>query len=175
MKCLGLDISTTSTGWAILEQQPNSPGFTLVDYGRLDFPKEKAHKARLVVFGELISQLVRLPNNTFDYVIIEDTFVKFDPSVTKKLSRFAGVAIASITSAQPNAVVALISPQSIKSAIFPKQKKEKEDIKIEMLTRYNLVNISDTNAVKKFCNDITDAIAIAHFPFLRKVETKWIV
>lgn len=174
MKCLGLDISTTSTGWAILEQN-SSPGFTLVDYGRLDFPKEKAHKARLVVFGELISQLVRFPNNTFDYVIIEDTFVKFDPSVTKKLSRFAGVAIASITAAQPGAVVALISPQSIKAAIFPKQKKDKEDIKLEMLTRYNLVNISNPDEVKKFCNDITDAIAIAHFPFLRKVEEKWIV
>lgn len=69
----------------------------------------------------------------------------------------------------------MISPQSIKSAIFPKQKKEKEDIKIEMLTRFNLVDINDKEAVKKFCNDITDAIAIAHFPFLRKVEEKWIV
>lgn len=175
MKCLGLDISTTSTGWAILEKQDSSPSFTLIDHGRLDFPKDKPHKARLVVFGELISSIARLPNHTFDYVIIEDTFVKFDPSVTKKLSRFAGVAIAAMTAAQPNAVMAMISPQSIKSAIFPKQKKEKEDIKIEMLTRFNLVDINDKEAVKKFCNDITDAIAIAHFPFLRKVEEKWIV
>lgn len=175
MKCLGLDISTTSTGWAILEKQDGSSSFTLIDYGRIDFSKDKSHKTRLVVFGELMQSIARLPNNVFDYVIIEDTFVKFDPSVTKKLSRFAGVAISSIASVQPSTIIAMISPQSIKSAIFPKQKKEKEDIKIEMLTRFNLVDINDTDAVKNFCNDITDAIAIAHFPFLRKVEEKWIV
>lgn len=175
MKCLGLDISTVSTGWAILEGQYNSSSLTLVDYGRLDFPKERAHKVRLVVFGELISQLARLPNNIFDYVIIEDTFVKFDPSATKKLSRFAGVAISSVASAQPEATIALVPPQSVKASIFPRQKKDKEDVKLEMLTRYNLVDVSDPDKVKKFCDDITDAIAIAHFPFLRKVEEKWVV
>lgn len=173
-RSLGLDISTISTGWAILEQ--NSPSnFTLIDYGRLDFDKNKPHKIRLVIFGELISQIISQSSNVFDYVVIEDTFVRFDPSVTKKLSRFAGVAISSITCKQPDVTIMLVPPQSIKSAIFPRQKKEKEDIKIEMITRYNLVDVRNREQVKNFCNDVTDAIAIAHFPFFRKVEEKWIV
>ena len=177
MKCLGLDISTTSTGWSVLTDQ-----FVLVDYGRIDFPSDKPQKERLVIFGELLTAILTKYNP--DYVIIEDTFVKFDPMVTKKLSRFAGVAIMNTAIFNLNIITALISPQSIKSAIFPKQKVDKEDIKIEMLKKFNLITF-DTSlpketilkipAVKKYCNDVTDAIAISHFPYLKQVEAKWMV
>jgi crossover junction endodeoxyribonuclease RuvC len=174
MKVLGLDISSTNTGWAILDDGP-----TLLEYGTIPFSSFVPQKQRLIIFSELLKEMTQRLKP--DFIAIEDTYVQFDPAVTKLLSRFAGVAILAISSVNVEIPIALISTQSVRSALFPKQKKNKEAIKIEMINRFSLIpNLSNmdeltaSKALKKYCNDITDAIAVAHYPHLLKVNPKWI-
>jgi Holliday junction resolvasome RuvABC endonuclease subunit len=160
MKILALDISTVSTGWAIFSDGP-----TLVDYGLIPFSTDTLQKLRLVVFREVVKGLVKRAEPTM--VVIEDTFVQFDPSVTKKLSRFAGVAIEAIASLVPTTEIAMLTTQSIRAALYPKQKIDKKAIRAAMMLRYSLPeDIKD---------DVTDAIASAHYPFIKTVDKKWIL
>jgi len=165
MKVLGLDVSTVSTGWAVLTDGP-----TLGEYGLIPFeantPEHKvSEKRKLVVFREVVKGLIT--KFSPDIVIIEDTYVQFDPSVTKKLSRFAGVAIEGIASVNMDLTIVLLTTQSIRAALFPKQKMDKKAVRAKMIERYNLD--------PKTKDDITDAIASSHYPLIKKVKDEWIV
>lgn len=167
MRSLGLDLSSASTGWAIISDGPS-----LVDYGAIAFDAHTAHKDRLIILGGLIEQITTqfFP---IDWVIIEDTFMAKNVKTTKLLNKYSGVAIASVRkSLFDSTKIAIAYPSSIRAALFPKQKgikaeQSKEDVFNYMCDKYNLPPDS--------VNDITDAIALATFPFISEVDKTWIL
>ena len=158
MKVLGLDISEKSTGWAVLTDR-----LTLVDYGALSFLTAKSKKEIFLLFASSLATIVA-KHKTFDYIIIEDTFFSKNISTLKALSNLAGIAILTAYSQDPGAKIALITVASLRAALWPKQKVDKEQVFRYISNKYNLKNIP---------NDVTDAITAASFPFVRKVEEKW--
>jgi Holliday junction resolvasome RuvABC endonuclease subunit len=158
MVVLGLDISSVSTGWAILTDGP-----TLKDYGRLELSSKKSIKERIYLFSILISQILDIHHP--DIVVIEDTYIAKNPSTSKLLNKFAGVAIYScVQKLGADAKIAMVYPVSVRAAIFPKKKVDKKDIFCYIKDKYKL------NLEFKFDNDITDAIAVAMYPFLNSIE-----
>lgn len=179
MRTLGLDISSVSTGWAVLSDGP-----ALVDFGRLEFSKSKSVKDKLILFSSLLRQLL-LTHKPFDYVIIEDTFCSKNVSTTKLLNKFSGVAIYTVYAELGDVVnIASIMPASIRSAIS-------EDVinYLSSLSFKKSKNIVDKNEVFEYIiykyklnslkfntdNDITDAIAAATYPFKKQVNKKWLL
>ena len=93
MIVLGLDVSSSSTGWAILK---NSRFYKREgkDYGIIAPPKKLGPAEKLDYFR---THLGRVLKSVPDKVVIgiEDTFLFKNPKVLKILSRFAGVAMQS--------------------------------------------------------------------------------
>ena len=167
MRSLGLDLSSTSTGWSIVTDGPS-----LVDYGAIQFDKKTAHKDRLVILGSLIEQIIEthLP---LDWVVIEDTFMAKNVKTTKLLNKFSGVAIASVRLALlDSAQIAIAYPSSIRSALFPKVKGQKAKTEKEEVVKYMIKKYSLPEDV---VNDIPDAIALATYPFLTEIPKEWIL
>jgi Holliday junction resolvasome RuvABC endonuclease subunit len=84
MLILGLDISSVSTGWSILEND------TLLDSGLIKIASNLSHPDKLSQFAHDLKCITR--DHDIDWVVIEDQY--FQNVVTVKiLSRFCGVAI----------------------------------------------------------------------------------
>jgi Holliday junction resolvasome RuvABC endonuclease subunit len=166
MKTLGLDISTVSTGWAVLADPPETPNEPkLIDYGCIDFKYSEKISSRIMIFREAIKGILKL-NPDVKYVIIEDTYIAKNPKTTKQLNRFAGVAIEAVMSESSDMLVLCVTAMTVRSAIRPGIKTGKEDIYKIMREWHNLPIVPD---------DITDAIADAWLPFKKRIEDKWII
>lgn len=158
MKTLGLDISSTSTGWAVLSDR-----LVLDACGVIDFNTKTPHKERMFILAETLATL--LLEHKPDWVVIEDTFLKANVKVTKLLNKYSGVAIHTVyTKLGKDIPIAMLTPAAIRAAIFPKQKITKEYIDSHMKQKYNLD--------PALPNDISDAIAAACYPHLKTVEKK---
>lgn len=145
---LGLDISSSSTGWAVLK---NGRFYARegLDYGWIKLKSSISLAERLHLFSNEIERIISIVNPSF--VGIEDVFYSRNAAVLKLLSRFSGVAceqVYSLLSYEP--IIAEV--RSIR-AVLGSQEKEKifELIK----NKYKLYKWSF-----KTHNDITDAIAI---------------
>lgn len=157
MRVLGLDLSSTSTGWAILEDN-----LALKEYGIIDFKSARSKKEKLLLLESMIQTIIS-NKGPFDFIIIEDTFFGKNIKTTQLLSRFAGVAILAAFKSAPATTIALVTVGSLRSAVFPKQKVDKLKVYEYICSRYKIKNIP---------NDVTDAIVAASFPFIRRIEPK---
>lgn len=160
---LGLDLSSVSTGWAVIDNS-----LALKDYGRIDFSAKKSIKERMIILAELIKEIILLykPN----LVIIEDTFISQNPKTSKLLNKLSGVAIYTCTvMLGVETPIALVYPNSIRSALFPNKKVDKKDIFCYIKQKYKLKLDFKTG------NDITDAIAAAMYPLIKELDKKWIL
>lgn len=83
MRYLGLDISSKSTGWAILEDD------ALVDYGVIKTEGEGVTK--LIDFYSQMNNILDQYDN-IDWIGIEDVYIE-NAKTVKVLSRYAGVAL----------------------------------------------------------------------------------
>jgi Holliday junction resolvasome RuvABC endonuclease subunit len=158
MRTLGLDLSSASTGWAVLD------GLVLIDSGILDFASVPSKKEKLLLFQGMLTTVLN-KYKPFDYIIIEDTFFSKNILTLKTLSKYSGVAIVTCFQHSPTSVIALIPVAALRSTLFPKQKVDKEYVYKYICDRYKLTNVK---------NDVTDAIVAGSFPHYRKVEAKWV-
>lgn len=158
MKSMGLDISQTSTGWAVLKD--GSP----IDYGYLQFNRKLKLSDNLILFASYIETILN-KHQDLNFICIEDTFFGKNIRTLKLLTRYSSVAILTCRKLLPNTCILLLAVASIRSAIFPEQKVDKNYIYRYICSKYKLSNVP---------NDVTDAIAIALFPFSNKeIEQKW--
>ena len=166
MRSIGFDLSTVSTGWAVIEDN-----LVLKDYGIIDFTKKQPFREKLLLFGSLISQVIER-QKPLDYLVFEDTFVLHNIATTKILNKFSGVAIYSALKVlgQDPTKLSLLAPAAIRSAIFPKMKTNKEMVYSHICEKYSLV--PDKKVTR---DDIPDAIAAAMYPHLKPENLKWIL
>jgi len=161
MRVLGLDISQTSTGVAVLSDGP-----LVVYHTNLNFDKKKRLGDNLMMFSELIKSIVEL-HGPFDYIVIEDVFFGKNIKTLKILARYSGAAILACRLHSSSSKLYLLMPATIRSAIFPGTKVDKDDIYKYICTKHKLTNVS---------NDVTDAIAAATVPFtMKKVDAAWVI
>jgi len=172
MKVLGLDISSVSTGWAVLEDDP----LTLVEYGLITCETEKNLGEKLLRFdGELTEVLRR--NQDIAWIGIEDTYNN-NTVTMKALNRFLGVAIKCAESelgngavytdktigkalgrkrSKPEMGISIIAPTSINKLIGLHGRLERDERKNAII---RLVNRKFQLGFTYEENDITDAIAV---------------
>ena len=161
MKVLGLDISQTSTGVAVLTDGP-----LVVYHNNLHFDKKKPLSHNLMMFSDFIKSIIET-QGPFDFIVIEDVFFGKNIKTLKLLARYNGAAILTCRLHSSGSKLYLLMPSTIRSAIFPGTKVDKEYVYKYICSIHKLANVS---------NDVTDAIAAATVPFTTKVvETKWII
>ena len=141
---LSLDVSASSTGWAIM-----APKFG--DYGIITTSPKLLRSERLVVFrAELIKVILNYKPTA---IVMEDTFSGLNPKTLKILSEFAGVAketCQQFTQIDPY----IISTNTIKAYFKTKAKEDMFDVVLELL------EFDKSKWTFKKDNDIIDAIAM---------------
>lgn len=151
-KILGIDPSSVSTGYAILDIQ-NKP--TITNYGCLNLKGDM--RKRCYTFYHFFSDLIE--KHQIQDVAIETPFVGRNITTYGKLSYFRGL-IYLITH---NLNLYEYPPATIKKIITGKGNSQKEDVaqQVFILHPYLPTTLN---------NDITDAIAIAHSTFTCSVK-----
>jgi Holliday junction resolvasome RuvABC endonuclease subunit len=150
MIVLGLDVSSTSTGWAVLKTgRFNKKEGT--GYGWIKPPSKYSLGAKLSYFSNELHIII---NNTHpDIIGIEDVFLGFkNVSTLKVLSRFSGVAIESVyTLLGQDAKI--LQVKEIRKALGAQDKQKAFDI---ISKKYKLTEWTFDKH-----NDVTDALAVA--------------
>lgn len=162
LKSLGLDVSQSSTGWAVLVDG------VPVDVGYIGFKGKDPLSRNLYLFSDCLAQVID-KHGPIDYIILEDVFFGKNIKTLKLLSRYSGAAILTARKNAPEAQLILVSPATPRSAMWPGRKMEKADIHKLMVAKFSLGPVP---------NDITDALILASYPFTLKfalVDPSWII
>lgn len=161
MIILGLDISSTRTGWAVIK---NGRFYNRLekDYGFIS-PKINFGPGEKISFFRKELFLV-IKNVNPDVVCIEDVFFHRNINTVKVLSRFSGVALELVYSVLKKEPL-YIQVKEIRST-FGTQ--DKNDIFKIIIDKYKI-----DNWLFKTHNDVADALAIASHTYLvSKKENK---
>ncbi len=144
---LGLDVSSSSTGFAVLRDGRWNK--SKASYGMIKPPRKLPLGEKLVYFRDELEKVIKKISPT--HIVIEDVFRGRNAKTVKLLSRFSGVTVElcrRLSKKEPTIVNAL----QARTCIGVRKKEEAFSIITE---RYNL----DWNFNKM--NDITDAIVLA--------------
>lgn len=155
---LGLDISSTSTGWALLI---NGRLYTNKYYGIIAPNKNFSLAEKLSFFRETLVEIINFTRPTD--VIIEDIFLRNNVGTLKLLSRFSGVAIETVKTTL-NIDPELETVKKIRSQIGTQDKKTTYEFIIDKF------NLPWTKKEFNKYNDITDALALCLFKKKEKGE-----
>lgn len=152
MIVIGLDISSSSTGWAVLKNRGRFYKREGVDYGMIKPHKKLELSEKLVYFR---TELIKILETTKpDIVAAEDVFFSRNPKTLKILSKFQGVAAEAVreTLGQPTNIVTVKEVRAVVGT------QGKEEVFNEIVKMFKL-----KGWVFKKHNDITDAIAVAFY------------
>jgi crossover junction endodeoxyribonuclease RuvC len=146
---LGLDVSSVSTGWAIIKngrfyRREN------IDFGVIKTTNEDNISYRLSQFRDAVENILSI--NKPNIVVIEDTYRGPNVNTLKMLVRFGGVA-QEITYRVLSIDPILVYTKEARSTIGSQDKEEVFNI---IVKKYKLNNFKF-----KTHNDITDAIVLA--------------
>jgi len=146
-RVLSLDISASSTGWALIL----SPAAEKFEYGVIKTNPKDSEPQRLFYFrNELLKLLLKLKPS---HVVMEDIYSGINVNTMKLLAKFAGVAeecCVSVGGIEPH----IIHTTTVKSYFKAKTKEQLFDFVVELLGW-------ESSAVFKKHNDIIDAVAQA--------------
>jgi Holliday junction resolvasome RuvABC endonuclease subunit len=144
MLILGLDLSSSLTGWSIIDDEQK-----LIAFGKIELSKYKKKKFPLeyikVLYAE-IQKIIQIYN--IDKCVIEDTFAR-NISTIKVLCRVRGIAEAALIN---NGIydISLINASSARKTVFDNGKLTKEECYEKLKLMYpdkdffeNGYNISD--------------------------------
>jgi len=149
MVVLGLDISSSSTGWAILKRGRfyKREG---IDYGWIRPSLKFTLAKKLSFFRENLVTLLETLRP--EIVVIEDVYYFRNPKTLKLLSRFSGVAVEAVkTTLGIDPMIETV--KSIRTILGPQ---DKEEIFSAAIKKFKL-----TNWKFKTHNDIIDALIAA--------------
>lgn len=149
---LGLDVSSTSTGWAVLKSGRfyKREG---IDYGLIRPHKDYTLPEKLNFFRDELSSVIRRVEPTS--VGIEDVFLSRNVKTLKLLARFSGVAIESVYEFTKGGLFPyIVQVRNIRAECWGTQ--DKKEVFETVVDKYKLENWS----FNKY-NDVTDAITIA--------------
>ena len=145
-KILGLDVSSTSTGYALLINGTFDKNNSGIIIGRAD----GTLGISLLKFGKKLDSVFKLLKP--DVIVIEDTFFHNNVHTLKVLSRYGGIAIEHSAKYLKNKEPVLIPVQKIRKLLNTETKQDTFDfINHKFYLKWDF----------KEHNDITDALAVA--------------
>lgn len=148
MKILGVDPSTVSTGWAIIDGSINK-GTILKEYGVIKLKGSLIEKV-----GEFYSKVFMLiKKHEIECIAIETPFLGKNIATYGKLSMLRGALY--ILSDIFDLNIIELSPAKVKQLTTAKGNATKKEVASVLKKRYS--KLPD-----KLCDDITDAIAVAY-------------
>ena len=132
---LGLDISSSSTGWNIVEVRGKSQH--LVEYGLISPVGSMGVTQRLYFFGNELNKLIEKfqPHE----IAVEETILVRGPKIMRTLSRFSGTALFLAYSYQKREI-ATYEPSSWKKNLGLKGNAKKPEIQLKVCERFDLID-----------------------------------
>jgi Holliday junction resolvasome RuvABC endonuclease subunit len=149
---LSLDVSSTSTGWALWEIFPGNAKKTpvILSSGTIKTAGENASE-RLVIFESSLKTM--LYQSKPSYVVIEDLNYTRNMVIVKVLSSFLGTAkklCYEFSKREPE----LVSRTSVLKAILGKGNAEKEEVVKYVTEHYPSVQLPDNKSAEDICDAI---------------------
>ncbi len=160
MVVLGIDPSTTSTGFGVVE----TDGYTiqLIDFGIIKTSRRHALPDRLHVIFNRISEIIQLHHP--DEFAIEDMFYAEHTKSALKLGHARGVAI--LSAKLEGLPIAEYAPREVKQAVVGYGNASKEQVQRSIIQQLDLKDVV-------IPHDASDALAVAichcHRVGIRKV------
>jgi len=137
MIILGLDISTVTIGFSIVENEK------ILDLGFIDIKKYKTIKEKVIYTYETLQELKYF--NDIEYIIVEDSLSGFARGMTSmqtiiKLSKINGV-LCFLIEWMTNIQIELVNPNTLRKTVFGKARikgvKSKEYVKMKIEEMYD--------------------------------------
>lgn len=153
MKILGLDTSTTSTGYAVLDNEK------LISCGTIKTPKKADLLDKIIYIEEHIKQIIKAKE--VDFIVIEDLAVTRSASTTKAL---AGLLYHLLTEFRKRELLVVQARPSTWRSVCDIKGKCRKELKENAIQHVKDVYNIDVN------DDEADAICIAEFGNSLEVE-----
>jgi Holliday junction resolvasome RuvABC endonuclease subunit len=153
MKILGLDVSSNSTGWSIVETEPTNK---LLGYGLVRGDSSMGTTQRLYFQGNELKKIIE--KFSPDEIGIEETILIRGPKIMRTLARFSGVAIFQSYSYQKKEIF-IFEPPLWKKALGIGGNATKAEVQLEICSRFNLLTQKQIETYKKIFNDIEKDVA----------------
>lgn len=153
MKILGLDTSTTSTGYAVLDNEK------LISCGTIKTPKKADLLDKIIYIEEHIKQIIKAKE--VDFIVIEDLAVTRSASTTKALAGLLYHLLTEFRKRELLVVQARPSEWRSVCGIKGKCRKELKENAIQHVKNVYNINVNDDEA---------DSICIAEFGNSLEVE-----
>jgi Holliday junction resolvasome RuvABC endonuclease subunit len=147
MRFLGLDISSTSTGWSVVDVDDTHIK-KLVEYGLICPVGGMGVTQRLYFFGNELKKIIDkfLPNE----IAAEETVLVRGPKIMRTLSRFSGVALFLAYSYQKREIPCY-EPSMWKKALGIKGSAKKPEIQLKVCEAFGLM---DKIKIDKYLEDL---------------------
>lgn len=145
MRVLGVDLSLTSTGLAILDDDPNDDGQPIFSFVKTD-PDDGTDMARI---GRIVDTVCAWAAKEIDYVILEDfALVMADRSGIFRAGQLAGIVKWELD--QMGLPIRTMAPATWKAALFNNGHLPKDEVRLAIYRKYELEHpIQD--ALDAFC------------------------
>lgn len=153
MKILGLDTSTTSTGYAVLDNDK------LISYGTIKTPKKADLIDKIIYIEEHIKQIIKAKE--VEFIVIEDLAMTRSATTTKALSGLLYDLLVEFRKKELLVVQARPSEWRSKCSI---KGKGRQELKTNAINHVKTVYNIDVN------DDEADAICIAEYGSKLKIE-----
>ena len=163
MRILSLDLSLSSTGYCIIDEEYN-----LITYETIQTKaKNNTEEERLYIIGKEIDRLIKEYNVT--HVCVEGSYKSVNVRTTQQLAKLLGISL--YLSVDKNIIDETINPTMARKYILGKGNANKEEVaEYIRANHWDIGEFSDkeTKSVKK-TSDIYDSMLLGLF-FLKKYK-----
>ena len=152
MKILGIDISSSCTGYALIEDD------RLVDFGAIEPRGKLTEQQKLVLFGQELADVISRFKPT--EIAIEDVVLVKSIVTAKMLSRFSAVARIEAYKYQKRDV-ALYEPPAWKKAMGLHGFAEKCEVQVFVCEKFNLLPMEKLDTYKSRISEIQGKLNVS--------------
>jgi crossover junction endodeoxyribonuclease RuvC len=150
MNFLGLDISSSSTGWNIVEVDNGNK--KLINYGLISPIGNMGVTQRLYFFGNELRKII--DKYQPDEIAAEETILVRGPKIMRTLSRFSGVALFLAYSYQKREICTY-EPSMWKKDLGLRGSAEKPEIQLKICESFNLM---EKDKIEKYSNEFNSIL-----------------
>jgi crossover junction endodeoxyribonuclease RuvC len=136
MKILGLDVSSTSTGWSVVDSKLDV--ISLIEFGLIRGDSSMSAIQRLYFLGNELKKIIEKQQP--DEIAIEETVLVRGPKIMRILARFSGVAIFQCYSYQKKELY-VFEPAKWKKNIGIGGHALKAEVQLYVCTKFNLLSL----------------------------------
>jgi Holliday junction resolvasome RuvABC endonuclease subunit len=154
MKILGLDVSSHSTGWGIIDSDKINT--KLIGYGLIRNDNSMGQTQRLYFQGNELKKIIE--KFCPDHIGIEETILVRGPKIMRTLARFSGVALFQSYSYQKKEIFCF-EPSAWKKTLGVGGNATKAEVQTEICSRFNLLTPKQIDDYKKIFSTIEQAVS----------------